>query len=202
MDLPLRNKSVTELQSLVIKLATSLVGVVIALLIVIGILVFRSERVLLETPGVPNPSIIEKTSLDKGSQKAVLLAVTNNLAQINPANYEYGKAFIEPYFSATDYTRLSEEMLQSVTKMRLDREQGSRYFVFKDYLYDPKINKHFVLGDIHFVNAAKDTAEPHVFEYRLTVENYRPLIVSLDRYTGTKPHNSVWVEEQKKREGQ
>lgn len=173
----------------------------ISVVAVLG-LFFKEERIILETPGLPHRSVIEKTSLDKASQAATLKAVTDALASINPGNWQYQMKFAESFFSAEDFTRIYEETRAAVDRMVMDKEFGSRYFIFKDYQYDPAINKHFILGDVHFVNAAKDSAVPHVYEYSLSVENYRPVVNHVERYEGERPHNKAWLDNQKQRANQ
>ena len=196
MDVKNRNQSVAQLNSRNrLLIVSNSILTLIALIAVTG-LFLKEEKVVLNTPGLPHRSVIEKTSLDKASQAATLKELTSALATINPANYQYQMKFVESFFSAENFTTLNEETRLAVEKMARDKEFGSRYFVFTDYQYDPGTNKHFVLGDVHFVNAAKDTAVPHVYEYGLTVENYRPVVVSIDRYEGDRPRNKAWLDNQ------
>lgn len=198
MELDARNKSLRESASLIRKQQMVLVFLAGALIILSYIIFNQTKIVILETPGMPANSVIQKTSMDKGAQRAVLVAVTNNLAQINPANIEYQKAFLQAFLAPAVYTKISMEMDTQIKRLIDQRELGSYYFVLKSTEYDPKIDTHFILGDVHTVNAAKDTAEPYVFEYVMHVENYRPVIDSVTSYPGTRPHNSAWKEGQKK----
>jgi conjugal transfer pilus assembly protein TraE len=136
--------------------------------------------------------------MDIGGQRALLVAVTSNLAQINPANAEYQKNFLQEFLSPQQYTRLSTEIDAKAKLLADQRELGSYYFVFRRHAYDQKIDRHFVLGEVHTVNAAKDTAEPWVFEYQMHVENYRPVIDDVTSYKGDKAHDSAWLEAQKR----
>ena len=196
MDVQERSRSVAQLTARNRLLTISNFMLAAIAVIAVAGLFLKDEKVILQTPGLPHRSVIEKTSLDKASQAATLKALTSTLATINPANYQYQMKFAESFFSAEDFTRLNQETRETVEKMIKDKEFGSRYFVFTDYQYDPAINKHFVLGDVHFVNAAKDTAVPTVYEYELTVENYRPLVTFIDRYEGDRPHNKAWLDNQ------
>ncbi len=198
MELDARNKSLRESASLIRKQQMVLVFLAGALIILSYIIFNQTKIVILETPGMPANSVIQKTSMDKGAQRAVLVAVTNNLAQINPANIEYQKAFLQAFLAPAVYTKISMEMDTQIKRLIDQRELGSYYFVLKSTEYDPKIDTHFILGDVHTVNAAKDTAEPYVFEYVMHVENYRPVIDNVTSYPGTRPHNSAWKEGQKK----
>jgi hypothetical protein len=136
--------------------------------------------------------------MDKGAQRATLSAVTSNIAQINPANAEYQKAFLQVFLAPAAYTKVSEEINAKVAKQISERELGSYYFVMQSYQYDPLLNRHFVLGDVHTVNAAKDSIQPYVFEYVAHVENYRLVIDDITTYIGERAHNSEWIEVNKK----
>ena len=136
--------------------------------------------------------------MDIGAQRALLVAVTSNIVSVNPANAEYQKNFLQAFLSPQQYTRLSAEIDAKARQLAEQRELGSYYFVFRRHEYDPKLDRHFVIGDVHTVNAAKDTAEPWAFEYRMHVENYRPVVDDALSYRGDKAHDSVWLEAQKR----
>ncbi len=198
MDIPSRNQSIAELKKENRILRLIILAIAIATAFVAIKLAFQTEIVVLQTPGMPNNSVIEKSSMDKGAQMATLYAVTNNIAQVNPANYEYTKTFLQAYLSPASYTRISKEIDDQVAKLQSQSELGSYYFVLRDYDYDPTLDKHFVKGDVHVVNAAKDTATPYVFEYSTHIENYRLVVDDVKTYEGDKEHNSEWLKNAKK----
>ena len=198
MEINARNHSISELRSRNKSLTLSLFFLSIALLLALLKVFFQSEIVIQETPGMPNNSVIERTSMDKGSQRAILSAVTANLAQINPANAEYQKAFLQVFLAPEAFTKVSLEINAKVAKQASERELGSYYFIMHRYEYDPLLNRHFVIGDVHTVNAAKDSAQPYVFEYAMHVENYRMVIDEVTTYPGDRAHNSEWTEANKR----
>lgn len=175
----------------------TLLGLSLSVLVLVLMLFNRSQIIIQQTPGMPNDAVIQKTSLDKNSQRATLVAVTSNLASVNPANVEYQKTFLQAFLAPAAYTKLSTEIDSQVKRLIDQRELGSYYFVFRSWEYDPKLDAHFVIGDVHTVNAAKDTAQPYVFEYKVHVENYRLVIDDVTSYEGDRAHNSVWMESQK-----
>lgn len=198
MELNARNQSISELRSRNKTLTTGIVLLALALFFAVLKLFFQTEIVVLQTPGMPDNSVIERTAMDKGAQRATLSAVTSNLAQINPANAEYQKAFLQAYLAPVAFTKVSSEINAKVAKQSSERELGSYYFILHRYEYDPALNRHFVLGDVHTVNAAKDSAQPYVFEYITHIENYRMVIDDVITYTGDRAHNSEWIEANKK----
>lgn len=198
MDIKERTRSLAESAKLIRYQQytnSSLVGVVLLL----AFALFRQDKIIInQTPGMPNDSVIRKSSMDKGAQRAVLVAVTSNIAQINPANAGYQKAFLQSFLSPASYTKISREIDVRVKQLVEQRELGSYYFVLKRTEYDPELDAHFVMGDVHTVNAAKDTALPYVFEYKMHIENYRAVIDDIKTYEGDRAHNSAWLKEQKK----
>ncbi len=193
MEMNQRNEAVSELRTRNKHLTYAVLGTVIISFGLMFKLVSQSEIIIVQTPGMPANSIIERTSFDKNAQLATLNAITSNLASINPANAEYQKKFLELYFAPDAYTRLSHEIDLKVEKAKAERELGSSYFVLKRYVYDEQIDKHFIVGEQHTVNAAKDSAEPYIYEYTIHIENYRLWVDDIKAYPGEKIHNSEWI---------
>jgi len=198
VELNARNESIAELRKNNQRLTWGVLALAIASLLLAYKLVLQSEIVHVQTPGMPANSIIARDSFDKGAQMATLNAITNNLASLNPANAEYQKKFLQLYFAPEAFTKLSNEIDMKVKKMVIERELGSSYFIVQRYEYDPALDRHFVLGQQHTVNAAKDTAEDYVFEYQIRIENYRLWVEDLKSYRGDRAHNSEWMKANKK----
>jgi conjugal transfer pilus assembly protein TraE len=195
MDLGSRVETITDLKKQIRRQQQIGVGLVVIGACLAIKLVLQSEIVLLNTPGLPANAVIARSSMDRASQRATLLAVTSNLVQVNPSNFTYQKAFLQPYFAADAYTRLSKEIDDKAKQLADAHELGSYYFVFRDYEYDPDLDRHFVVGDVHTVNAAIDSARPFVFEYRMHADNYRPVIDDAKTYPGDRPHDSAWLKQ-------
>jgi conjugal transfer pilus assembly protein TraE len=198
MDLNNRNQSLTELKKENRMLRLIILAVSVALVFVAVKHAFQTEIVVMQTPGMPNNVVIEKSSMDKAAQMATLYAVTNNIAQVNPSNAEYIKTFLQVYLAPAAYTRITKEINDQVAKLELQRELGSYYFVLRGYDYDAALDKHFVKGDVHVVNAARDTATPYIFEYTTHVENYRLVVDDVKTYEGDREHNSEWLKNAKR----
>jgi conjugal transfer pilus assembly protein TraE len=198
MDILQRRASIGGMARLVDFMLYSNVGLAAALLIAVGCLFAQNRTVVMLIPGTPSGTEIRKSSMDVGGQRALMVAVTSNLVQVNPANAEYQKNFLQAFLAPQQFTRLSAEIDTKARLLADQRELGSYYFVFRRHEYDPKLDRHFVIGDVHTVNAARDTAEPWVFEYQMHVETYRPVIDDVVSYRGDKAHNSAWLEAQKR----
>jgi conjugal transfer pilus assembly protein TraE len=136
----------------------------------------------------------EKNAINRSSQRAIILATVSAISQINPSNYEFEKVFVQNFLAPEVYSSLSIQIDQQAKKMRDQHELGSYYFDFKEYLYDPLLDKHFVKGEIHTVNAIKNSTQMWIYELSLRVDNYKPIITSLSSYPGSDFHNSNWLE--------
>jgi TraE protein len=203
MNTDQRGVTIKNLKRKNISLTTSVVFLSGALLLALIKIFVLSEIVVMRTPGMPENSVIARDSFDRGAQLATLNAVTSAIASINPGNAEYQKVFLSYYLAPQAYTNIIAEINAEVEKLKSQRELGSHYWILggtsgRRYEYDPKINKHFVMGDVHTVNAAKDSAEPYVFEFAFHIENYRLWIDEATSYPGDRPHNSEWLEANKK----
>jgi len=193
MELNTHQKSLAELQQRNKFLTIAVAALSFCILLLLVKLVLQSEVIIQQTPGMPEGARIERSAMDKGSQAATLKALTAAMVEINPANAEYQKTFIQVFLSPEAYTRISKEIDAKVEQLKSQRELGSYYFVNKGYSYDPKLNKHFVYGEYHTVNAAKDTSEDYVFEFSAHVENYRLVVDDAVSYPGTALHDSEWL---------
>jgi conjugal transfer pilus assembly protein TraE len=198
MEIKARERSIAEVRALNSKLIwANLLGMGIILLLALK-LATQSQIIINQTPGMPDHAVIEKTAMDKAAQHATLSAITAAITQVNPANAEYAKPMIQVYLAPAAYTRISSEIDAKVQRLILQHELGSYYFLEKSYQYDPETDRHFIVGDVHTVNAARDTASPYVFEYAVHVENYRLVVDDAQSYAGDRPHDSTWLKQNKR----
>ena len=198
MDFIKRNESISELNQRNKKLSLTILILAGCLLLGLVKMVMQSEIVIVQTPGMPDNAYLERSYMDKASQEATLLTVTSSFVEINPDNAEYQKKLLGSFLSPASYTKIERDIDVRVAQLTAQRELGSYYFVLKKYEYDPVINKHYVMGELHTVNAAKDTSQLFVFEYTAHIENYRLWVDELVTYEGDRAHNSEYLKGQKK----
>lgn len=198
MEFLFREATVAELKGYLYKVIFACLTLAITVLVLAIGVVTKSSIIVQRTPGMPSDAVIEKTTMDMRSQHAMLSTVTGAISSVNPANAEYQKNVLLGFAAPGLYTRLAKEIDQKVAVLTAQRELGSYYFVEKSWKYDPLSGKHFVLGWVHTVNAAKDSAEPYTYEYIAHVENYRFIIDNVDSYQGHMPHDAEWIKSQNK----
>ncbi|UVA77162.1 TraE/TraK family type IV conjugative transfer system protein [Pandoraea commovens] len=199
MEIATRNKSLAELSRDNRRL-TATVALIAAAMLVLSIKVFFTNEIIVnQVPGMPNGAKIEKSGMDVGAKQAIVVAVTTMLASVNPSNAESIKHFIQPFLSPDAYTKVSKAIDDKVATLRTQRELGSYYFVTRGFDLDEKLGLLFVKGDLHTVNAAKDTSEPWVFEYPVSFSNYQMVITDVVSYPGDRVRNSKWIEAQTKK---
>lgn len=199
MEIATRNKSLAELSRDNRRL-TAAVALIAAAMLVLSIKVFFTNVIIVnQVPGMPNGAKIEKSGMDVGAKQAIVVAVTTMLASVNPSNAESIKHFIQPFLSPDAYTKVSKAIDDKVATLRTQRELGSYYFVTRGFDLDEKLGLLFVKGDLHTVNAAKDTSEPWVFEYPVSFSNYQMVITDVVSYPGDRVRNSKWIEAQTKK---
>jgi len=197
MQLHLHARSISELSDWV-KYLSLCNAALLFLSISLAIMHFTENKIVIVQ--VPNGggSVVEskyqKYSIDRGSQKAIILATINAISQINTVNFTFQKEFVQNFLAPEVFTNISNQIDINIRKMTDQRELGSFYFDFKEYQYDPNLDRHFIKGEIHTVNSVKNTSQPWVYEVSMKVENYRPLITSLTSYQGNDFHNSTWIE--------
>ena len=178
-----------------LKITNCILFVLLVIAITTGF--FQNKIVLMQIPsstGASGEIMYEKNGINRSSQRAIILATVSAISQINPSNYEFEKVFVQNFLAPEVYSSLSVQIDQQAKKMRDQHELGSYYFDFKEYLYDPLLDKHFVKGEIHTVNAIKNSTQMWIYELTLRVDNYKPIITSLNAYPGSDFHNSSWLE--------
>ena len=178
-----------------LKITNSILFVLLVIVTITGL--FQNKIVLMQIPSSTGSSgevMYEKNAINRSSQRAIILATVSAISQINPSNYEFEKVFVQNFLAPEVYSSLSIQIDQQAKKMRDQHELGSYYFDFKEYLYDPLLDKHFVKGEIHTVNAIKNSTQMWIYELSLRVDNYKPIITSLSSYPGSDFHNSNWLE--------
>ena len=193
MELEARSRSIAEVQRRNLVLSWTTAGLVLSVALLAARLVTQSQIVVLQTPGMPSAAVIEKSAMDKSTQMSTLMTVTSSIVQVNPANKEFQLRVLQSYLSPTAYTPVSQEINRRAHQLQIQHELGSYYFVMRSYQYDPALDRHFVLGDVHTVNAAVDSAVAYVYEYRAHIENYRLVVDEVTSYAGDRAHDSDWV---------
>jgi hypothetical protein len=184
MDIGTRDKAVSEYRANNRLLSIGVAGAGVAILLLALKVVFMSEIIVNQVPGMPDGAKIWKNGMDEGAEKANAFAVTQALASVNPSNADSVKQLVQPFLSPDVYTYVSKAIDDKAEQLKQQHELGSYYFVS---------------GELHTVNAAKDTAEPWVFEYPVHFSNYRMWFDGVSSYMGDKIHNSDWIQAQTKK---
>lgn len=199
MDITQRNRSVAELRKSNGQLRFVLLCLAVIAVLAVGKVVFSSEIIINRVPGMPDGAKIERNGMDVGAQQATAFAVASALASVNPSNGESMKKFLQPFLSAAAYTKVSLAIDNKVATLSAQHELGSYYFVLRRFEADDKIGRVFVLGEVHTVNAARDTAEQWVFEFPVHFSGYQMVVDDVIAYAGDKAHNSEWLKAQQKK---
>ncbi|MDN8102582.1 TraE/TraK family type IV conjugative transfer system protein [Burkholderia multivorans] len=199
MDLANRHKSVAELRRDKDRLIWTVLALAIGIAVLAAKVAFMSEIIVNRVPGTPDGAKIERNGMDVGAQQAIVFAVSNALASVNPSNGDSIKRFVQPFLSPAAYTKVSLAIDNKVAQLAAEHELGSYYLVVRRFEADEKLGRVFVLGDLHTVNAARDTAEPWVFEYPVHFSNYQMILDDVVSYKGDKAHNSDWIKAQQKK---
>jgi hypothetical protein len=201
MELTQRDKTVSELKRRNALLTWAATALAVGMLLLAAKVAFMSEIILNQIPGMPTGSKIWKNGMDMGAIQAEAFAVASALASVNPSNPESVKAFVQPFLSPDAYTVVSKAIDDKAGQLGLQHELGSYYLVLgpHGFQYDDKLGRIFISGDIHTVNAAKDTAEPWVFEFEVRFADYRMFIDGVTAYQGDHIHNSDWIKAQEKK---
>ena len=119
-----------------LKITNCILFVLLVIAITTGF--FQNKIVLMQIPsstGASGEIMYEKNTINRSSQRAIILATVSAISQINPSNYEFEKVFVQNFLAPEVYSSLSVQIDQQAKKMRDQHELGSYYFDFKEYLY-------------------------------------------------------------------
>jgi conjugal transfer pilus assembly protein TraE len=199
MNILNRNQSVADLRTNNSRLSLGVACIGVAMLLLSFKVLFTNVAIINRVPGMPDGARIEKNAMDVGAKQATAFAVTNTIASLNPSNGDSVKAFLQPFLSPDAYTKVTQAIDLKVATLKAQRELGSYYFVLRSFEADDKLGRVFVKGEVHTVNAAKDTSELYVFEYPVHFADYKMIFDDVIVYPGDKAHNSQWIEAQKKK---
>jgi hypothetical protein len=91
MELKNHNRTILELSRWVKYLLWSNVSLLFITLLISIYLIFQNKIVVVQIPGggTEVETTYERNTIDKGSQKAIILAAVSAISQINTANYSY-----------------------------------------------------------------------------------------------------------------
>jgi len=128
MELRQYTKSILELSYRVKYLYFANAVLLVSLLLVVVIHFQQDRIVILQVPGGGETrveSVFEKSAIDRGSQRAIILATVSAISQINSSNYEYQKVFIQNFLAPEVFTTISSQIDVQVKRMLDQHELGS-----------------------------------------------------------------------------
>jgi conjugal transfer pilus assembly protein TraE len=199
MNIDNLSQSVADLRKSNRRLTLGVACIGAAMLLLAIKMMFTNVAIINRVPGMPDGARIERNGMDVGAKQATAYAVTNAIASLNPSNGDSVKSVLQPFLSSDAYTKVTQAIDLKVATLKAQRELGSYYFVLRGFEADDKLGRVFVKGELHTVNAAKDTSELYVFEYPVRFADYKMIFDDVIAYPGDKAHNSQWIEAQKKK---
>jgi conjugal transfer pilus assembly protein TraE len=111
------------------------------------------------------------------------LFIAQFLGNVTPKNADIVKDGILPLLSPEVYSSVRESLEQQVVEFR---ESGmSTSFSIQQIIHEDSTDKYFVVGrQVTRAPAAEPQKERRVYEIKLEIDNYRPVVTHLTAYTG------------------
>jgi len=150
--------------------------------IMLAIGVFQTRTVVtIQPPGLDKEAQIAKNDANAAYKKAWGLFVANLLGNVKPGNADFVISTLTPLL-APDLYRSVVDSIQNQA-VQIDRERVAASFTAQEILYNPQTNRVYVTGRQTSTGPGSDpVTRERTYELVLSIEDYKPMITSLDVY--------------------
>lgn len=151
------------------------------------------ERVVIAPPHIAEKMEIAWDSANQEYLKGFGLYLAGLLGNITPKNADFVVESISYFFDPAIYSE-ARTKLKAMTNDPVFNDSGVfSYFLPNGIVYEPETNKVFVLGDLVMGSAARaPKPSPIVYEFQITISKGRPLVRSINNYSGTEARTQQW----------
>lgn len=167
----------------------------------IGLAILINAEVNRDQPSylVP-PTLTEKASVSKNNADAVYiksfgLYVTTLIGNLTPNNIQFVLESLSPIMSPESYSLIRKQLIALSQDVTFKSWVGSTHFEPTEVIYEADTQKVFVPGYMTDVNTTgKKNKNPVVYEMKVRIVNYRPLVSDLISYPGVEAKTLKWLE--------
>jgi conjugal transfer pilus assembly protein TraE len=154
------------------------------------------ERVVIVPPGLSGPVSVDWGKADSEYIKTFGLFYSTLVGSINPRNVEYVADRLSAMTSTAAYPQIRRSLLMLAKDPLFMDQATSSNFVSQALVYEAERNKVFVVGEVR-VQGSVGQAKifPTVYELKITIEEGKPIVHSVDNYPGSDPRTSKWLSE-------
>jgi hypothetical protein len=196
VDVTLRTKSIAELLRIIYILAASVIGLIVLTAITL-LFAFRPPIVVQKVPG-PAQGVVGADYMEPKVGEGFAILATHLITSTNPENVDKNIAQLDSFLGEDLKAEVFKALRAKAKDLADERAQGRYFFLWKGWVFDPALNKHFVTGTVCLDTANGRSCNDWVFEYVFAVNWYQPTITQYAFYQGKDIHDSKWIKEQEK----
>lgn len=151
------------------------------------------ERLVISPPYVNEKMEIAWDSANQEYVKSFGLYLSGVIGNITPKNADFIIETLSYFLDPSIYSE-ARIKLKSMTSDPVFNDSGVfSYYLPNGIVYEPETKKVFVLGDLVMGSAARaPKPTPMVYEFKIVISKGRPLVKSIDNYSGTEARTAQW----------
>ena len=183
MDLKNFKQSYRSLKTEVGMTRISLAGCAIALALLSFNALTKSTTVIIQPYGMQTKAYVSEKNASHSYKESWALFLAELLGNISPGNLDFVKESIIPLLPSNLYQTTVTNLNAQVQMMKKNRVTTS--FAPTEYTYEKSTDKVFVYGFYTITSpSVKPKREKRTYEFKISIDNYLPQILSMDTYEG------------------
>ena len=161
-----------------------------ALIILVGVVATRHERIVLLPPYVDKEMSLGWATANADYLKSIGFYFVTMANSVTPANVEFVKKAVGSVVDATIYPAIRKRFEATAAEPAFKSYGHVQPFEATLVQYEPETSKVFVCGDAN--TGGQNHLAGVTYEMVIVMRNGRPWILSVETYDGTTPHTLKW----------
>jgi len=176
----------------------------IILSVVLAILAYKvlvkEEIVTILPPKMTHEATISMNTANSEYLMSFGLYVAGLTGNVTPKNVVLVADALGSLVDAKLYSEVRRQLFALANDPLFKERGGAVFFEPVNVVFDAPTGKVFVVGNmVSTTSAGRQNRSPLVYEIKIEMRNYRPVIVALDKYPGSVPRTLEWEKKNKQR---
>ena len=187
------SNSLTSLKRQVSILLLACAALTLTVLICVGSLTSRHDRIVVVPPGLSGPVAIDWGKADVEYMKSFAIFYATLLGTITPRNAEYVADRLSAMTATNSYPLIRKSILSMAKDPSFANSGSATNFVSNQVINEPETGKVFVVGDNQIYSGfGHPKITPVVYEMDISIIEGRPIVSSVVNYPGVDGHTLDW----------
>ena len=187
------SNSLSALKKQVSVLGLACAALSVAVLISVGTLASRHDRIVVVPPGLSGPVAVDWGRADAEYLKTFGIFYATLLGTITPRNAEYVADRLTSMTAPSVYPHIRKSILSVAKDPSFAGSGSTTNFVSNQVVFEPQTGKVFVSGDNRVYSGfGQPKIAQVVYEMDIRIVEGRPVVHSVTNYPGTEPRTTEW----------